>query len=137
MTDTVGGRERALLTLTVAPFLRGLVGHRTVVELRNGNHVEGIVAAADCYMNVTMDDATLISPFTGVIGHFGFFFIQNKFIQTINIPSNLDVVQVLQLQVDIATGEKRRRELRLVRKNRAKTLRRKEAERIIALASDT
>jgi small nuclear ribonucleoprotein (snRNP)-like protein len=47
MAETVGPREKAILTQTLAPLLCGLVGKRVVIELKNELQVKGLVTAVD------------------------------------------------------------------------------------------
>jgi len=125
MTDTVGPRERALLTQTLVPLIRGLVSKETTVELKNELHVHGTIVAVDCFMNVTMENAKMSTP-DGLVSKFTFLFIQTKNIRSVVIPEYLSSTALLKEQVDIATGVKFREERRQAKEKRAKFLRMRE-----------
>jgi len=125
MTDTVGPRERALLTQTLVPLIRGLVSKETTVELKNELHVHGTISAVDCFMNITMENVKMSTP-DGRVSKFTFLFIQSKNIRSVVIPPHLSSTALLKEQVDIATGVKFREERRQAKEKRAKFLRMKE-----------
>jgi len=123
MTE-VGPREKAIFIQTLSPFLRGIVGKKTTVELKNEIQVRGVIVLVDCFLNVTMENVGMSSP-DGRLSRFSNFFIQRKSIRMIRIPDQVKVEETLREQVDIATGKKLRLERQKAREKRANYLRKK------------
>lgn len=66
------------------------IGHRTTVELRNEGYVTGLVSSVDGFMNVTMKKVTFVDPL-GNRKKFDEFFVQNRLIRIVQIPSVIDI----------------------------------------------
>jgi len=70
------------------------IGHKTTVELRNEGYVTGIVSNVDGFMNVTMKKVTFVDPL-GNKKDFDDFFVQNRLIRIVQIPSKIDIKAAL------------------------------------------
>ena len=99
------------------------VGHKTTVELRNEAHVTGLVANVDGFMNVTMKKVLFVDP-CGNKRKFEEFFVQNRLIRIVQIPSVIDLRQALQVAGTQAKASKLQPEISRARqkilKNREK-----------------
>ena len=64
------------------------------MELRNEGYVTGIVSNVDGFMNVTMKKVTFVDPL-GNKKDFDDFFVQNRLIRIVQIPSKIDIKAAL------------------------------------------
>lgn len=106
---------------TLAFLVIKCVGHKTTVELRNEAHVTGIVTSVDGFMNVTMKKVLFVDP-CGNKRKFEEFFVQNRLIRFVQIPSVIDLRQAVSqvgTQAKVAKPEVSRARQKIL-KNREK-----------------
>lgn len=93
-------RERARLTNTLACLLKGLIGYRTIVELRNDTKIYGLVECVDSCMNLTMSDVIFSKP-SGHQMACDVFYVLGKNIRFVHIPDEIDIVETIRRQLQL------------------------------------
>ena len=99
-------REIYLENNTLVVILKMCLGHVTCVELRDESHVIGRVAEVDGFMNVTLEEARYYDPRRNS-HRFDSFFVQNRLIRFVQIPSEIDVKKEMRLKYDPETRGKK------------------------------
>ena len=102
------------------------IGHKTTVELRNEAHVTGVVTNVDGFMNVNMKKVLFVDP-CGNKRKFDEFFVQNRLIRFVQIPSVIDLRQAVN---QVATQTKAVKQQPEISRARQKILKNREKRRL-------
>ena len=105
--EPISLRKKFRIQNTLVCLLRGIVGRRTVVELRNETSVTGRIESVDDCMNTTLSDAT----FKTMDGHetkFTLFYVQGKNIRYVQIPDQVNMLKTIKWQLSEARGRQPR-----------------------------
>ena len=101
--------------------MQGIIGKRTVVELRNENCVTGRIESVDDCMNTSMSNVTF-KTLNGQETRFTHFYIQGKNIRYIQIPDDINMMKTIKTELNIFKGKREKgvRESNKVRKEMRK-----------------
>jgi small nuclear ribonucleoprotein (snRNP)-like protein len=88
-------KEKFLSVNTLAGVVQQCVGSVTTIELRNEAYVTGHVVDVDGFMNVTVQKAKFTDP-SGRQKAFESFFVQNRLIRGVQIPTKIDLRKAVQ-----------------------------------------
>ena len=101
-SQALSGKERAKTEKNLNLLLRGLIGHLTVVELRNESMAAGKIVNVDGFMNISMAETTF-RKVNGQETEFEQFFIVGRNVRFVHIPDHLDIMAVIQRELSKIT----------------------------------
>lgn len=115
------GRERAIKERSLVCLLSALQGHKTTIELRNEDYVEGTVSHVDGFMNVTLSDAKFFKNKSEQAELFPKIFLLGEKIRYVHIPDEIDMRQAIENELrSIEESRKVKNERRKMRGRRTK-----------------
>ena len=91
-------REKFKFQNTLLCLLKGLIGRKVVVELRNEHSVVGTIEDVDWLMNTSMTHARYTTP-DGRIMAFEQFYIQGRNIRFVQIPNYVDIMETINTEL--------------------------------------
>jgi len=118
-------KEQFLKFNTLSGLVGECVGTITTVELRNEAFVTGKVVEVDGFMNVTLEKAEFTDP-CGNRRNFDQFFVQQRLIRCVQIPTKLDIREALKKSV----LPKRKQDQIELSKNRKHILKKRNEQRL-------
>jgi len=121
-------RERHAKASSLAAIIGACIGKRTTIELRNEAFVTGKVVHSDGFMNVSLEQVEMIDA-SGAQLNFENFFVQNRLIRYVQIPSSIDIQKALEQQTSMSAGVGRGRGRCEISKQRLSILAKKDQRR--------
>jgi small nuclear ribonucleoprotein (snRNP)-like protein len=118
--NKVSGKEKALSINTLICLVQGCIGHKTVIELRNSDTVEGIVDHVDIQMNVFLSSVTFTKAKNGQQTEWEKLYVQGTNIRYVHIPDHIDMMKCIEEQLNITAAVAKHQERKMKPKKRTK-----------------
>ena len=96
-------RDRTKIENSMACLLRGLVGKRTTIELRNEDSINAVIDHVDSNMNVDLSDATCTSLRQDP-REFDRLYVHGKNIRFVHIPDEVSIIETIKEQIGVFRG---------------------------------
>lgn len=95
---SLSGEERAKTERTLLCLIRGCLGYKTLIELRNESTVYGKLLNCDGFMNLIIEDARF-AKISGEVQYFSEMHILAKNIRYIHIPDEIDIQKTIEKEL--------------------------------------
>ncbi|XP_054159061.1 U7 snRNA-associated Sm-like protein LSm10 [Oppia nitens] len=107
MTAIVSARERAKSAKTLICLLQSLIGRRTRIDLRNDNHLMGVIDGVDSFMNTELSDCTIHDMDGQLVQSFDYYFAKGSRIRMVHIPDDIDMVAAIECQLEVIQSRRK------------------------------
>lgn len=102
------GKERAVIERSLVCLLTALRGHKTTVELRNEDSIEGTVDHVDGFMNISFSGVKFVSH-TGEVFHYEKMVILGEKVRYVHIPDEINMRKAIEQELNAIEGTRNRK----------------------------